>query len=620
MRWFRAPDRETFLAALGLVALVVVAYVPAMRAGFIWDDPDYVVNNPTLRSGRGLLNIWLEPRSLPQYYPLVHTTFWAEFQVAGLEPALYHVDNILLHALGAVLLWRVLVKLQVRGAWLAAAVFAVHPINVESVAWVTERKNLLSGVMYFAAGLGYLNFLEADEQSRARMKSYGMALGLFAAALLSKSVTCSLPAALLLVMWWKRGRVRWKDVALLAAMFVIGAAMALVTSHLEATHVGARGDEWNYSLGQRVIIAGRALWFYVGKVLVPVGQAFVYPKWAVDARELWQWGFAVAAGAAVVTLLVVRRWIGRGPVVAVLLFAGTALPALGFVNIYPMRYTFAADHYVYLAVVPVIVLVVAGIGGVVPVRLQNVVLIPLVALTFVRAGVFRDSVTLWTDTVKKNPYSWMVQLNLAQALAHAQQDEAAAVHFRRAVELAPGLPETHGNLAMSLAARGDFEGALRAYGEALKLDATFPEAFFGRGRIYQRQGRVEEAKREFELAVKYFPGYGDAWLALGKLRAQEGDADAAEAALKEALRAEPYRSEAHNEMGKVLVKQRDARGALGHFAQAVESDPANAEARMNLGSLLAVMGRQREAEEQVKEAVRLDPSLAKYADQALRKR
>src|SRR5688572_14772657 len=186
--------RPVLLPAAALLAMTLIAYAPAFRAGFIWDDPDYVTNNATLRSLDGLRQIWFVPQATPQYYPLVHTSFWIEYQLSGLNPTGYHAVNVLLHAVAAILLWRVLTMLEVPGAWLAAGMFAVHPIHVESVAWVTERKNVLSGVFYLASALMYLRFVGAalvspdsplnDEQrathvSRLPWRLYVISLALF---------------------------------------------------------------------------------------------------------------------------------------------------------------------------------------------------------------------------------------------------------------------------------------------------------------------------------------------------------------------------------------------------------------------------------------------------------
>ena len=652
-----ATSRSTshWLQTGALLLITLIAYAPAMRAGFIWDDPDYVINNPNLRSARGLGSIWFSPRSLPQYYPLVHTSFWAEYQLWGLNAGGYHVVNILLHALAAILLWRVLAKLQVPGAWLAAAIFAVHPVHVESVAWITERKNVLSAVFYFAAALAYLRFdkrrdlfRDAREQGMAIKlvhviwprvwRWYAASVALFICAMLSKTVACSLPAALLLVIWWKRGKLAWRDLAPAIPMLAIGIGLAIYTAYLEKLHVGASGREWSYSVLDRFTLAGRALWFYAGKIIWPVNLSFIYPKWDLGREQIV---FVIAALIALIVLWFLRDSLGRGVLVGVLFFAGTLLPALGFVNIYPMRYTFAADHYQYIASIGLITLIAAGIVKLIEraslkhsarmMVIGCIVLAPLMILTFARAGVFHDSLSLWMDTAAKNPDAWVVQLQLAQALARSQQPAEAEIHFRRAVELAPNLPETHWNLGVHLSTSGRSAEAMQSFDAALARDPTYAGAYYGRGNVYLSEGNLDRAKIEFTEAVRHFPDYPQAHFNLGVIAERQGNAAAsardvraiheyrnAIAEYEKAIAANPEYAEAHNALAKMLVKTHRFDDALGHYREALRIWPGFAEAHLNLGALLVAMGRMDEARREVAEAVRLDPTLAKYADQVLR--
>ncbi len=554
-----------------LLGITFLAYLPALRGGFIWDDDDYVTNNANLRSLPGLVDTWVHPTASPQYYPMVFTTFWFEHQLWGNAPPGYHFDNVLLHALAVFLLWRVLSRLGIPVALAAACLFAVHPINVESVAWITERKNVLSAVFYFASALLFLR------------GSNVLVVVVFALALLSKSVTCSLPAALLLVLWWKRRTpTRWEWIAL-AVMFALGLTMAATTAWLERLHVQAVGREWNLSALDRVLIAGRAIWFYATKIVLPLGLSFVYPKWPIDPREVWQWAFPVGVIVAIAVLWQMRdRW-GRGPLVGALIFAGTLVPALGFFNIYPMRYTFAADHYAYHATAAAAVLIAIGLSRVLGPRGVYFLVPPLLFLTLVRCTVYADPETLWRDTLRKNPDSWMVNLNLAQVLVKRGNEAEAQQHFERQVALAPELAETHWKMGVNFARRNMPDDAIAEYDRAIERDPRFPQAYFGRGDAFVAKGDLVQAQRDYERAIELKPDY----------------------------------AEAHHEMAQVLVRTRHFQAALAHYMRAIEIDPNLAKAHLNLAALLRALGRQDEARQQFDEAVRLDPHLAEFADQVL---
>jgi hypothetical protein len=389
-----------------IVLLVFLAYLPALRGGFIWDDDAYVTHNPTLHDLGGLQRIWFELGAVPQYYPMVHTTFWLEYHLWGLHPVGYHLINVLLHAAAAIFLWQVLLRLRIRGAWLAAVLFALHPVCVESVAWITERKNVLSAVFYFTAALAFLRFValeEPDGPNRLRWYWYLGALVLFMAALLSKTVTCTLPAALLLVCWWKKGRVQRGEILPLLPFFALGVGLGLITAWMEKFHVGAQGAEWSLTFADRCLIAGRALWFYAGRLVWPAHLTFIYPRWKIEPEVWWQWLFPVAAVGVVAGLWLARRRIGKGPLVAVLFFAGTLGPALGFVNVYPMRFSFVADHFQYLASVGLITLCAVGLARM-PRVMPATLVVLLGALTWQQAGIYRNLETLWRDTLARGAH------------------------------------------------------------------------------------------------------------------------------------------------------------------------------------------------------------------------
>jgi tetratricopeptide (TPR) repeat protein len=552
----------------------------------------------------------------------------------------YHVVNVLLHATAAVLLWRVLVRLEVPAAYLAAIIFALHPVHAESVAWVTERKNVLSGVFYFGAALCYVAWTSVAWASRPSLSAerhgkkssgetpkprwgfYAIALLLFVAALLSKTVTCSLPAALLLVIWWKRGRVTQRDVIYLVPFFVIGFALAMATVYLERSHVQAVGPEWDLSPVDRLLIAGRAVWFYARTLVLPVGLSFIYPRWTIDSRDPLQWAFPIGVIVALGALWRMRdRW-GRGPLVAALIFVGTLVPALGFFNIYPMRYSFVADHFQYHASAALIVLIAIGIERLLralpgPQAARHAIVVaPLLLMTIFRAAVYRDVEILWRDTLAKNPDSWMVHLNLAKVLAKRDKAAEAQHHFEEQARLAPHLAETHWNLGINLARRGRYDDALAAYDRALERDPNFPQAFFGRGNVFRERGDLATAAAEYERAIRLKPDYAEAHFNLGFIRRQT-DPSAAIEHFRRAIAIRPNYTAAHNELGKLLVQAKQLQPAMEHYIRAIESDPNFAEAHLNLAALLAATGRMAEARQELNEAVRLDPSLQRFVPQIL---
>jgi hypothetical protein len=307
--------RRNWLPALLLMALTIMAYQPAWHAGIIWDDDDYITPLK-LRSLNGLARIWTQPGATHQYYPLVHTVFWVEHKLCGDATTEYHWVNILLHASSALLVAKILRRLKIPGAWLAAALFALHPVEVESVAWITELKNTLSGLFYLSATLVYLGF-----DRKRSWENYALALGLFILGLLCKTVIATLPAALLVVLWWQRGKLSWKrDVLALTPFFIAGLGAGLFTAWMERKFVGAAGAEFDFSLLQRILIAGRDIWFYLAKLCWPVNLAFIYHRWNVSQGVWWQYLFPAAA-LLLLALLYWRRW--RGPLAGLLFFVGT---------------------------------------------------------------------------------------------------------------------------------------------------------------------------------------------------------------------------------------------------------------------------------------------------------
>ncbi len=572
----RLNQPRIVLGTIVLVLATFVAYLPALRGGFVWDDDFHVTENRSLRSARGLLRIWTDPSTTPQYYPLTHTTFWIEYRIWGLLPFGYHLTNVLLHAASAVVLWSILRALEARGAWLAAALFALHPVHVESVAWITERKNTLSGMLALASALVYLRHVGTPGPSG---RPYVTAFLLFLGALLSKTVTLTLPLSLGLVLWWKRGRLLRGDVVRLAPMLAVGVLLGGVTAWLERHQVGAAGEEWSLTLAERFLVAGRAVWFYLGKLLWPAPLTFIYPRWALDPRSVLAWCFPVAAAAALVLLWRLRGRLGVAPLVAALYFVITLSPALGFFDVYPMRYSFVADHFQYLASIGPIALFAAACEGL---PLAALLLVALAALTWSRGHAFRDQDTLWRDTLAKNPGAWMAHNNLASLLASEGKLDEAIAHFQEAVRLKPDHAKAHDSLGVALVRAGRTREAVEAFVRAVQLSPDDAGMRTNLAEALVLSGRGDEGLEEFDRALGLAPADAQVHARLGSALAQLGRNDEARAQLEEALRIAPRDANAQYNLGTLLLRTGRYEEAAAHLEEALRLDPRFEKARRNL--------------------------------------
>jgi len=513
--------------------MTFLAYLPVLSAGFIWDDDTHVTNQPLLATWDGLRAIWLQPGATPQYYPLTHSTFWLEYHLFALQPLGYHVVNVVLHTVNASLVWLVLERLAVPGAWLAAAVFALHPVQVETAAWITELKNLQSGLFYLLAMLAYLRFALPGPGAGSK-RLYGAALLAFAGALLSKTVTSTLPAALLICLWWKRGRLERRDVLLLIPFFITGIACALVTTWLETWRVGAQGADWALSFPERCLVAGRALWFYAGKLVFPWGLTFIYPRWKIDATVWWQWLFPLAAAAVGAVLWGVRERLGAAPLAAATYFALTLAPALGFVDVYPFLYSFVADHFQYLASIGLIALLVGAATAQArrvssrPFRLAGgaALLLALGGAAWQRTYAFTGVEVLWHDTLRKNPSAWLAYNNLGNLYLGQGKNAEAMQYFEKALQFRPGLPMALYNMGVASSGLGRLDEARRYYEETLRRAPAFAAAHNNLANVYLRQGRIEQAIEHYEKALALVPNYQEARQNLNVARTLAGSQQA----------------------------------------------------------------------------------------------
>lgn len=588
-----------FLLLLPVATLL--AYQPAWNGGFLWDDEGHVTREE-LRPASGLARIWFSPGATQQYYPVLHSAFWLFHKMWGSAPLGYHLANILLHALSACLLFVLLRRLAVPGALLAAFVFALHPVHVESVAWISELKNVLSGVFYLAAANAYLRY-DASRTSR----TYAVALGLFVLAVSSKTVTVTFPVAMLVVLWWLRGQLRFRqDVAPLAPFAAIGLVAGLVTVWFERTQIGAQGQEFALTFLERCLLAGRVVWFYAMKLLWPVDLVFVYPRWTIDATNAAQWIYPAALLAVLAAAWLVRRRT-RTPLAALLLFCVTLFPALGFFNVFPFRYSYVADHFQYLASLGLIVPIAAAItvlGRRVTRRHAGLLTVPIVGvlavLTWRQAHLYADSETLYRTTIARNPDAWFPRNNLAALLlegdpAPAQVVEAAG-QLTEAIRLKPDYAEARYNLGTALERQGRIDDAEAEYRRVLTLDPGQPRALnrlaaiahdrasamLERGLHFEEAGRLAEAEQAYRSAVHFDPARPAIYRALGRVLQKRERREDAIAAYLQVLPLDPTSFETHNDLGVLYAEAGDLQRAVKHFETAVRLRPDDAGARANL--------------------------------------
>ncbi|MFG0248420.1 MAG: tetratricopeptide repeat protein [Phycisphaeraceae bacterium JB051] len=561
--------------ALLLITLTLLAYVPVLQCGYIWDDDYYVTHNATLTHVGGLADIWFSPHSIPQYYPMVHTSFWLEYRAWGLHPTGYHVINVLLHIGSCLLLWRLLLKLKMPRywAWIAAGIFALHPVQVESVAWITERKNVLSCLFYLFAAHLYLRF----DQSR-HWRHWLLAFGLFVLALLSKTVVLTLPAAMLVILWQQRGRLKFKtDFLPTLPFFAIGICMGLLTAWLEKTHVGAQGHEWGHDAVERFLLAGRVVSFYAGKLLLPMDLSFVYPRWEMASDIWWQWLFPLGVLAVLFGSVVYAVETGKRTIAACLLcFVGTLFPALGFVNVFPFRYSFVADHFQYHASIGFCVLMALLLS-----RLFKRVRFAAIALLVVYVGLsmmqtlhYTNAESLWRATIKTNPDAWLARNNLALILRQRGEIDQVKALMDEAIRRTPDAIEPRLNMGQLMMELGKPVEAVTHFDVVLAQVPDDRRALFGKAIALEQAGDLPAAAPYFQKTVEVYKAQqrflhsAQGWMANARSLEGMGHHADALAAYEQGAQAYPtIAAEAYQRMGVIAQKRGQIAAAVKWYAK-----------------------------------------------------
>jgi protein O-mannosyl-transferase len=646
------PRLRILLLAALLVGAIILSYQPAWNAGFIWDDDEYVTHNPLLTATDGLRRIWFSTDSPSQYFPLVYTNFRAQHALWGLDPAGYHWVNILLHAVNALLVWRLLSRLAIPGAWLGAALFALHPLQVESVAWITELKNVQSLFFSLLALLAWERFVKwrelpahdsesakwhgrpAHDQSSGSPSGsslsaprslllYAAALGCHALALFSKTTACTLPAALVLILWIRRRPLDLRRWLQIAPFVLLGLAMGLVSVWWERHQQGTVGAEFFYSPIDRVLIAARALCFYFGKLLWPDNLTFIYPLWTIDARSPAAWAWFLPLGALAALVFALRRRLGRGPEAALVFFAATLLPLLGFFMLYTFRYTFVADHYVYVALVGPAALAGAAftrlaprlraVHAALPPLLCGALLLGLATLSWRQSRQYHDLRALWETTIARSPSTFMAHNNLGVLELGAGRADAAVACFERALALKPDHPSALANLANARLVQGRPAEALALFRRVTELSPSDAKAWSDLGQALETTGAPAEAAAHYRRALDLDPKLAEARFLLARRLLAEGRAAEAGPHLERALALHEDYVEARYHLGLVRLAEERPAEAAACFERVVALAPAHAFALHNLALLRAASGRVDEAQPLLLRAVAAAP-----ADPAIR--
>ena len=492
--------------------------------------------------------------------PLTYTTFWLDHRLWGFAPAGFHAVNLLLHFANVLLLWRLLLRLAVPGAWMIAALFAVHPVHVEAVAWVIGRKDLLATLFYLSAGQAWLRFLDEPHPSR-QYTCYGLALALFAAGLLCKSIGVTLPVALLICQWWRHGHVTWVDLRRVAPFFAVG--LGIAAADLSYYREDVAGWITRYSPVERVLLATHALWFYLGKLLWPTGLAVIYPHWAVTVADPLAWGYVAAAVAVAAALWFLRHRSGRGPLAGVLFFAVTLSPVLGFVNYGYMQFSFVADRYQYLAGIgPLAVIVGAAawgltklpeIAGKGALGLALAVLVLLGTLSWRQAGLYRDEITFFNHVISYNPTAWHAHLNLGKALFESGRREEGLAAIRTELTLRPDSFKAHYSAGLMFLHLDRLDESEKHMRRALALNPRYPDTILNLGGLHLKRGEYEEALALYRRAVEMTSDNAAAWSNMGIALYSLDRADEALQSFDRALALDPTLEVARSNREAVLA-------------------------------------------------------------------
>jgi len=639
-------------AAVLLVGVTLIAYLPALGGGFVWDDDSFLTGNKFVKAADGLYRFWFTTDPT-DYWPVTSSVLWFEWRLWGMNPLGYHAVNLGLHLAEVFLLRAVLRRLRFPAPYLAAFLFAVHPVNVESVAWIAQLKNLMAMLFYLLAILFFLRS-ESDQQGsgpakRDRSHRPGdiaeevaqasppavsttaggtpallVSLICFILAMLSKGSVAILPLVLAGIVLWRRPLNRG-DCLRLAPFFAASAILVMVDMWFQKH--GLRVEFRHAGFLERLLGAGAVVWFYLGKALLPIGLIFVYPAWQVQAGDL-RWWVPLAAAAGLTAVLFHYRARGTRPALfAWGYFCAALVPVMGFTDVYFMKYSLVADHYQHLALIGVVGFVAAGWArwdrkagrrelkggwrkaeggsGILPRLLAGAVIVALAGLTWRQGENYRDAETLYDSILERNPAAWLAENNLANVMFRSGRYREAIPHYLTALRLKPDLAEAHNNLGLALVKTGRIPEAVAHFGQAIRFGPDYSDPYNNLGVALADAHRPAEAIPYYRKALQISPDFAAARYNLGNALAALGQMPEAIESFRAALRLRPGYAEAHTNLGAALAQTGDLPAAITELEEAVRLDPSYVAAHEILGQVLCGIGRIPEGQAQLELAARL---------------
>ena len=612
--------RHDWLWGLILILAIFLTYQPVWFAGYIWDDNVYLTENRDMNGLQGLVQIWTT--SAADISPLTFTTFWLEHALWGLAALPYHLVNVALHATCAFLLWHVLRNLRVPdpGAWLGAGLWAIHPVQVESVAWITETKNTQSGLFFLLSILFCVRWLKArDLDGRSGRWNYALTVLFAALAMASKSSTVILPVVMCLCAWWLEGRWNWRNVVRLNPIFLLSLVASALTIWTQGLHLSANTDpQWVRTWPERLITAGDAVWFHLGKLIWPQPLIAIYPRWQIDATR---WISYLPLIAVIIISFIL--WLGREssarPCFFVFAYFLVALlPVLGLLDNPIFEYSLVFDHFQYLASMGPAALVGVEIAhrtnfaGSARQWLQSTVgaglLLVLGLLSWHRVWAFESDDSLWADTLTKNPDCWVGHNNLGVVLLQNGQADEAMAHYEKALEINPGYAEARTNLGKALLQQGQVDEARAQFEKALEIAPGDAEVYNEIGRALSKKGEVDEAIDQYQKALEIDPNLVAAYSNLGIAFAQKGRVDEAIGAYQKALEIDPGFANARYNLGNAFLRHGRLDEAIAQYEKILKTDPNNASTHGNLGVAFFQKGRVDEAIDEYEKALEINPN------------